>query len=701
MLLNSLLLCNYYFVKKLRQMTDKESGTLFQKMNDLQDYLFSRCCGSGNGIMSKLDGLQNCWSSFQGKMSSLLIGDVFDTSSVEYFPGWNPIPLKVGALSTAILLIVSVIFVLSGDYINNGGDSQSSCEKKEFEEKNKIFEEYVYGRDVTNYNVGKKQFDATNSFSQALVKDTTLFGTNGFECPGGNGTKAEYTNMGLVLTNGPFFPGYCEEALELAINVSRDIACVENEKFCSEESASSMSGGAIASTSSFTATMCSMVETPVSCLPHSLDADIGLSQNYRIQQFKKSTEDLDSSEEGDLTTNSGDRSPIPNPINDLLAQANAVGDIFTIYKCISMFFPSPMKLFVTPLYVQAQSIIFGNTFLIGVFGIWSVVQYVNSIIRSPEFQQHFQNLINDPCFLDDSFVNARYDIVDNICEPLTEMENNWTNEKIRIDSILSEVVSFQDNCSCVSPYLNLAEIETLSTTPSNKQEADEIGFAQEWTFDVKRTMNGTTTSETPYTPTQNSTFVADTQICYDSVHALKYILSSSSNEDDEQEEEEEEEKPGFWQIWVTSGLLATFLMKISITNYTMALYNYADPFASCNGSYEGPPDSFAEFIDIGEEVTEQKKKELQFSSLRSLILWCILTNFCMLSLFLSTKFGDFSALEYSLFGVFLGLAVFVPIPCYLLMRNGPTEEGSDVDESPDDWDDDSGNKKSESESADA
>ena len=68
-------------------MTDKESGTLFQKMNDLQDYLFSRCCGSGGGIMSKLEGLQNCWSSFQTKMSSLLIGDVFDSSSIEYFPG--------------------------------------------------------------------------------------------------------------------------------------------------------------------------------------------------------------------------------------------------------------------------------------------------------------------------------------------------------------------------------------------------------------------------------------------------------------------------------------------------------------------------------------------------------------------------------------------------------------------------------------
>ena len=97
-----------------------------------------------------------------------------------------------GAFDSHSTHLVSVIFVLSGDYINNA-EEESSCDKQE--EKNKIFEEYVYGRDVTNYNVGKKQFDATNLFSQALVQDTTLFGTNGFECPGGNGTKSEYANV--------------------------------------------------------------------------------------------------------------------------------------------------------------------------------------------------------------------------------------------------------------------------------------------------------------------------------------------------------------------------------------------------------------------------------------------------------------------------------------------------------------------------
>lgn len=365
-----------------------------------------------------------------------------------------------------------------------------------------------------------------------------------------------------------------------------------------------------------------------------------------------------------------------------------------------MFFPTPMKLFVAPMYLQAQQVIFGNTFLIGVFALWSGVQYVNSVIRSPGFQQYFQNLISDPCFLDETFMQERNDIIENVCETLTEMENNWTNEKIRISSILSEVKVFQDNCSCVSPYINLAAVETLDSIPSNKQEADEIGFGQEWTFDVKRTVNGTTISETPYSPTLNSTFLADTQVCFDSLIALKYLYTSFENEDDEQDKNE---KPNFWQIWISSGLLATFLLKISFTSYTMALYNHADPFASCNGSYEGPPDSFAEFIEIGEDVTEQKKEELQGSSLRSLIFWCFLTNFCMLSLFLSTSFSDISTLEYSLFGVFLGLAVVIPIPCYLLMRNGPAEENSVVneeksvvDESLDDWDEDNGKKESAS-----
>ena len=231
-----------------------------------------------------------------------------------------------------------------------------------------------------------------------------------------------------------------------------------------------------------------------------------------------------------------------------------VGDIFTVYSVIAMFFPAPLKIFSAPVGMRLQQTIFGmnkDVVMFSVLSIWSLYEYVNSLIRTPNVGRYFQNLVKDPCFLDSEFVKQRYRIIGEVCEPLVKMEDDWAKEKSRIDSILPEVSSFYDDCSCLFPYKSL---ETITSRNLNDQEAEEIAFGKEWTIKTKRNIDGLSVEsiESPFVPKYNSTFLANTEICYNKVSAMNYVFSSTTSPlDDDQEQHND---PGFWKIWISSGM---------------------------------------------------------------------------------------------------------------------------------------------------
>jgi hypothetical protein len=48
----------------------------------------------------------------------------------------------------------------------------------------------------------------------------------------------------------------------------------------------------------------------------------------------------------------------------------------------------------------------------------------------------------------------------------------------------------------------------------------------------------------------------------------------------------------FWELWITSGLVAKLTVQVAIINFGRVLLKLADPFCVCNGTYDVPPNDF-------------------------------------------------------------------------------------------------------------
>lgn len=213
-------LTNYYVNLALRRFTDVMSA------NDppMQE---KPIVGGGGGIAGFLEKF--LFGCILGKVKPMPL-------SIQRFPEWKPISHRLGVVFTSILVLISLALMspqyfqgfikadlgsvtLSGDFCK-GSDVDAGLLK---------LEELV--DNLTNYKQATLQHAHMMLFHEALVNDTTLYGTTGYECPGENGKKSAWTDLTKkpASTNGPFFPGYCAAAQQFAIDASKNLKC-DNEK---------------------------------------------------------------------------------------------------------------------------------------------------------------------------------------------------------------------------------------------------------------------------------------------------------------------------------------------------------------------------------------------------------------------------------------------------------------------------------------
>ena len=258
-------------------------------------------------------------------------------------------------------------------------------------------------------------------------------------------------------------------------------------------------------------------------------------------------------------------------LKKILKQIDIAGTLYSIYVCIALFFPSPLRLFRPSFIVQAKQFLFGvdkYTFIATILIIWWGIQYIALLLLSPELKIYLKNLMADPCFLDGDFIRERSDIVHEVCSELIDMENEWGLAKIQIDQIKAEVNSFNSSCDCHFPNKNLyPAFGSMSPV-----DAEVIGFDNEWLVATDEEVN------TPiWSPSLNSTFLGNETICVDRDYSRQEILVA------------DESDLSFWEAWIMSGLVANLLIKIAVTNFGVSLLKLADPFCTCGGTYECPP----------------------------------------------------------------------------------------------------------------
>jgi len=334
-------------------------------------------------------------------------------------------------------------------------------------------------------------------------------------------------------------------------------------------------------------------------------------------------------------------------MQQLFNQIDIAGSLYSIYVCIALFFPTPIVLFKPSIVVQAKQLLFGAgkyTFIATVLIIYWGYEHLGKLLWSPQVQIYLKNIVTDPCFLDSEFIGQRTAEVKETCADLIRMENKWGLIAVKINSI-SEVM---DTCS--EPFQCQVNPDVFPFA---------IGFTKEW----KCTDSDDDDIWAP------SEFLGNERICVDEQYSREKIFVAG------------ETGRSFWELWMTSGLFASLLVKIAIANFGVALLKFADPFCICDGKYESPPEVMnqdlkeeegqdATFLHVDNNVKKNKVKALKAIAFRECLIWGFFTNISLLSLIVASwsNLDEFKTLDYIVFAVIMGLSLGASFGCFFVTR---------------------------------
>ena len=96
----------------------------------------------------------------------------------------------------------------------------------------------------------------------------------------------------------------------------------------------------------------------------------------------------------------------------------------------------------------------------------------------------------------------------------------------------------------------------------------------------------------------------------------------------------------WWQIWISSGVLASILLKAGVANFGVSLVRLADPFMICDGKYIGPPSNLNFQRSELQELTQAKKDALRIAGLGGVFLWGLFMNLMMANIIISILSSD-------------------------------------------------------------
>lgn len=338
---------------------------------------------------------------------------------------------------------------------------------------------------MTGIDLARRQHDHTVSFHEALVSDTSLYGTQNYQCPdilnndgtlSLSGDKNDWQDRTVppASVNGDFFPGYCGAALQAAIDAAKDTTC--SSEFCDCPYIPQLFGPPMKTCLGGVARIC--VDIPRACPKHTQDEEQEL-QDYRQVQLRTAEEERDREFE-DSTF------PVDVPEELILAgestaqkilfQVDVASSLYVAYSILSLIFPAPLVLFRPPFSEFIRIYLFGAhklTFILFVICVWWGVEYFQMVMISPEIKLYLRNL-RDPCFLDGDYVLTRQNKVNAVCKDLVPMEGAWQRSMLTIQHVLIEASHFINTCSCAFPTRALGNFRT----PEHITVADaaEIGF---------------------------------------------------------------------------------------------------------------------------------------------------------------------------------------------------------------------------------
>mmetsp|Transcript_8845 Transcript_8845/g.17609 ORF Transcript_8845/g.17609 Transcript_8845/m.17609 type:complete len:167 (-) Transcript_8845:11-511(-) len=120
----------------------------------------------------------------------------------------------------------------------------------------------------------------------------------------------------------------------------------------------------------------------------------------------------------------------------------------------------------------------------------------------------------------------------------------------------------------------------------------------------------------------------------------------------------------WFQLWISSGMLAELATKLVAANFCVAILKSADPLGSINGMYERPAVEYFQ-VDNTNMNTLQKDKTLVLwtVAVRGCVVWGLLMHLLMINLIFTSVTNEELRQNDIVFGSISLVFAFLIIPC--------------------------------------
>lgn len=247
-----------------------------------------------------------------------------------------------------------------------------------------VFEDFDQGLEelrsrlesMTDLSKAQEQHRLMVDYSKALVNDTSLYGVPPYDCPKRGKVSGNKLDWDLP---GPFFPGYCGEALEAAIEVAQHRECSQQVCDCPVMPDSVVFKVAGIANERYCGEVC--IEVPYPCPQHTADAVEALD-DYRYQQFEAAERRFSQmKQQYRYPTSAVDiiQSQATETVDKILHQVNIASYAYIAYSCLATFFPTPLNIFRAPYWVTLKQLMFGvqkPLFVFSAVSLWWGAEYL-------------------------------------------------------------------------------------------------------------------------------------------------------------------------------------------------------------------------------------------------------------------------------------------------------------------------------------
>jgi len=400
-MVNVLFISNFFFVRKLRIVVDTTDEPILQRIAQfIRRQRLSQPRQAESNENNKT--INRIVKSREIIYAACLGKHRMDPVVGQPFPGWKPIPFKIGVISTAFALLIASVLLSKNAITNHLAIStqvdqrQGFCSTEDFDEKFLAFRDRIRGENVTNFYNAEKQFNVTLRFQNVLNSNTTQDWNN--ECD----RQFDYEQRQSIMNK-----------------------CTFNEKVCVD------AGWGLS-------IICKTITVTLeSCV-------------YALQGAAVEVSDVDPNIESDADINGLNQLNQQSTalVQRLLRQIDIAGSLYTIYVVITLFFPTPIVLFRPSLTIRGKQLLCGvqrYIFIVTVLIIYWGYDNLFRYLAHPEVQIFFKNLVTDPCFIDSDFIHNRTDVVRETCERLIVMENTLGSVGAKINGTLDVMYECNDD----------------------------------------------------------------------------------------------------------------------------------------------------------------------------------------------------------------------------------------------------------------